>query len=729
MTSKLAALGALALSLFVSIAIATPADDVDPFIGTGPGAVQGEAVPGGIGGATQPAAVVPFGMVQLGPDTDRPETSGYSYPNSAIRAFSLTHMSGPGCRNMGDVALMPFADESAPRGPIAFSHADEKASAGFYEVTLASGVRVELTATERTGVARFTFPASTIGKRVGFTIDVSRTGVGPTIGKIEFVNANALLGELSAGDFCNSKKMYPLSFAMVFDRDSVSRTFANGVAKISFVNDGRPLVLKTGISYVSKLGAANNLKESSKSTFDSVRAEARAKWDLALSTIEIETTDLKARRSFYTALYHSLLHPNIGSDTDGSYRGFDQAIHKNSSRPHYVNFSGWDVYRSQVQLLAFLFPERASHIVDSLVESGAQCGALPKWALNSVETNIMVGDPGALIVANMFAFGARGFDTKTALTLIKRSATDPRANCQGAPVRYGLAEYDAKGFIPNTPSLWGSAAFALEYAVADYGIAQFASALGDVKFAESMQQRSGNWRNIFDPSTGRIRPRMTDGSWLAPFDESSTTGFVEGNSAQYTWMIPHDVSKLISMMGGDAVAIQRLDDFMSKTNAGQKSPYLYLGNEPSFGVPWLYLWAHAPSKTQKAVRDLLANDFGVGPSGLTGNDDLGALSSWAVWASLGLFPAIPGRGVLVIGSPAFSKIVIKPVGRPSLTITAPGAETEVYVAALGRDGQAWDRAWMDAAEWTQSRELTFTMDAAPRAWGSQSGAEPPSLGH
>lgn len=338
----------------------------------------------------------------------------------------------------------------------------------------------------------------------------------------------------------------------------------------------------------------------------------------------------------------------------------------------------------------------------------------------------MIGDPGALTVANLYAFGAQDFDKAEALKLMKHSALNPNAACQNAPTRSGSAEYMKYGYIPSTDFHKFSAAITLELVSADYGIAQFAKAVGDISFGSQMQARSGAWRNLWDPSTKLVRPRLANGSWLAPFDPNSVAGFCEGNSVQYTWMIPHDVTELVKRMGGDVETNRRLDAFLSDLNAGQLSPNMYIGNEPAFGVPWIYLWTRSPHKTQEQVRRIMESQFHDEPGGLAGNDDLGALSSWYVWGALGLYPAIPGVAGVVVGSPTFTKISITPEGSAKgLIILAKDADRLPYVSALQLAGQNWGSTWIPLAELLQSGTLNFRMNSAPQKWGSSLQSKPP----
>lgn len=707
----------------------SPTQLVNVFVGTAPANVK-DAVSGGKGGATFPGAVVPFGMVQLGPETNAPERSGYNYLDSYIKHFSFTHMSGPGCANMGEVPFMPYHGQSAtwPKPTdYSFSHANEQAEPGYYKVKFDNEMVVDLTATIRTGMVRVDFPQAKIGDEVGILLNTSFTAVSPSTGIVKYKNDRQFSGNMKGGGFCRSKSSYDVFFAFEFDQAAIRREFKSGVAKIGFRYEGKPLLLKLGLSYVSEDNAALNLQtENPDFNFEKIKSAASQDWRGALSTIQIEGSSLEKQKIFYTALYHSLLHPNIGSDVNGEYKGFDFKTRVNPNRPYYVNFSGWDIYRSQVQLLALLFPKRASDIANSLVRAGQQCGSYPKWSLNNVETNIMIGDPGALTVANLHAFGATDFDKAAALNLMKHSALNPNAACQGAPTRSGSGDYMKYGYIPSTEFHKFSAAITLELVSADYGIAQFSKAVGDQTFGLQMQKRAGTWRNLWDPSTKLIRPKLPNGSWFAPFDPNSVAGFCEGNSVQYTWMIPHDVTELVKRMGGDAETNKRLDSFLSDLNAGQLSPNMYIGNEPAFGVPWIYLWTHSPHKTQEQVRRIMQSQFHDDPGGLAGNDDLGALSSWYVWGALGMYPAIPGMGGVVVGSPTFPKILITPEGAAKgIAITAARSDKLPYVSALKLGHSDWLSTWIPMAEMFKGGSLDFTMRSTPQRWGSSPEAKPP----
>ncbi len=696
-------------------------ENVDPFVGTAPSSFM-YPLPMAAGGDTQPDAGVPFGMIQWGPDTDHPETSGYNYDDKNIRSFSLTHMSGAGCPNTADLPMVPFVGTAVQR-LIPFSHSQEQASPGYYSVDL-SPVKVELTSTERTGLGRFHFKISPPQTAYGLILDTTRGGAGSTSGHLTIKDSKHVSGFVSGGNFCGSGNQYQLYFAIEFERPSTHFSSSGGIGTFRF-DDGsqttNPVQMKVGISYVSENGAEMNLKaESPDWDFDRMHAVSTEKWNAALGKIQVQSQDSSLKKVFYTALYHSLLHPNLSNDVDGSYLGFDQKVHPSAGHEHYANFSGWDIYRSQIQLISALFPKRASDIAQTLVETAQQCGAFPVWSENNSDTGVMVGDPGSIIVADIFSFGAVSFDAKTALQVMKKNAFDPAAACGGkAPIRPDLSQYLAHGYVAN-------ASTTLEYATADFAISQFALALGDSGFSKQLAARSALWRNLFDPTTGYIRPRSTSGAWETPFDLTSSTNFVEGDSAQYTLAIPFDFGSLVAKIGKPGSVETRLDAFFSQLNAGQNSSHLYIGNEPSFWAPWVYLWAGLPSHTQEVVHRLVTTSFADLPNGLPGNDDLGATSSWFVWSALGIFPGIPGVGGVVVGSPVFPQVDLNLENGKTLTIRAGGSG--FYVKDLSLNGTAVNRTWIPWSNLQAGGVLDFGLATEPSNWGSAPPSFPPDSG-
>lgn len=717
------------LAYMVTPAWGAPVDWVNPWIGTGlsTSGPQKGTPGGGKGGATTPSAVAPFGMIQWGPDTDHPETSGYNYDDHRIKGFSLTHLSGPGCSNSGDLPLLPFSG-SGMWGPVEFSHADEAAAPGKYRVRLKNGIAVELTASERTGMGRFTFPEKS---GFGIMLNTAVNSVGATNGQIRVIDATHLAGTVTGGNFCGMGNVYQLHFAIEFDQPFASRSFKSGIETLTFAPSDNPVLkMKIGLSYVSEQNARLNLaRENPDWDWERLEQETAQKWSSVLGKIQFgeSVIDANGKAVFYTALYHSLLHPNIASDANGDYVGFDGAVHSSGNRRFYANFSGWDIYRSQVQLLALLVPGVASDIAQSLVESATQCGALPKWSQNNSDTGVMPGDPGPLILANLHAFGAGNFDAAQALALMRRNALDPSASCNGHEIRFGADDYAKLGFLPETANDQLSASITLEYAAADFAIARFAKSANDLGLYDALFVRSGSWLNLWDPSSRHIRPKTANGMWLSPFDPASGLGFTEGNSEQYSWLVPYDLGGVVARMGGDLEAQKRLDRFFEKLNVGGESPYLYIGNEPGFGTPWVYLWAHDPGGAQRAIRKIQSQAFANAPGGLPGNDDLGALSSWYVWATLGLYPEVPGVGGLAVSGPVYSDIRVELENGHQLEIRAPQMESQPNIAGLFVNGAEHKRTWIEWDDLKGGARLDFTTSSLPTAWGTKAGDEPPSF--
>ena len=698
---------------------------VNPLIGTAASDAP-NPVPGGSGGSTFPGAAAPFGMVQWSPDTPESEPSGYGYKDSIITGFSLTHYSGAGCANNGDLPILPALDPAAP--PARFRHEQERAAAGSYDVTFDSGIRVELTATPRTGFGRFTFPAS--GEQV-VIVDASRNAmIRQTDAEVKPDGKTGLVGYTTGGRFCSSNNIYRLYFAIEVDRPFAKVAIDHGRAVLQFDRRGGAAVLmKVGISFVSVDNARRNLRaESDGWAFDATRDAARRSWNRRLNAIQVTGGSQDDRVKLYTALYHSLLFPNVFSDVNGEYVGFDKQIHTMpSGRTKYANYSGWDIYRSQVQLLAMLFPDETSDMMQSLVLDAQQCGALPKWSQNNDETGVMVGDPGALIVASSHAFGARAFDHAAALAIMVRTGNNGGPGCNGRPPMPGLRSYLINGYIAESD--WGPASTTLEYVSRDFAVAQLAAQLGDEVSHRRLMGRSAYWQALLHPS-GFIENRTPDGAWKQPLagpGDGSNTLYVEGNAEQYTWMIPHDPHTLFTALGGNDAVVARLDRFFSRLNAGLSDPYFYMGNEPNFATPWLYNWAGAPWRTQDVVRRIVDESFQASPGGLPGNDDLGATSSWLVFAAIGLYPSIPGVAGLAIGSPLFPETAVQLGGARVLSIRAQGAPRR-YVQSLTVNGRPHTTPWLDYASLKDRAELSFVLGDAPSKWGSAPGDAPPSFG-
>jgi predicted alpha-1,2-mannosidase len=726
--------------------VTDPASQVDPFIGTSVSVIQDV-------GNTLPGAVRPFGMLYWSPDNI--QGTFYRREDRSTRGFSLTHLNGPGCSVFGDVPILPISGipelpqpwHPAPYG--ATYHPDrQKAEPGYYGVQLDSDIGVELAAAVHSGIARLQFPDDRQAHTI--LVDLSRNLTRVNDAEIH-VAANKMTGSVESDEFCGNENHYRVYFVLeVKDTPSTEGTFdelkvdrvagsrhgQRSGAYWSFSPETRTALLKVGLSYVSAANAEMNLdREIAGWDFDGVRTQARAAWNEALNHILISGGSEAQRKVFYTALYHSLLQPSTFSDVNGEFIGFDNKIHRAQGREQYANYSGWDIYRSQVQLIAMLFPKIASDIAESLVVDAEQGGGLPIWGVANDDSCVMVGDPSGPIISSIYAFGGRDFDTRSALAAMLRGADNPMEHSRLCSERPGLKEYLQRGYIPRIPDsadLAGAAAVTLEDTSADFAISRFAAATGDTKVAERLLKRSANWRNLFDAETKYIRPRDENGDFLPNFSPARLDGFVEGNSAQYTWMVPYDLHGLIDAMGSAEFAKGRLDDYFSEygrwVEAGRSSgtgytPHFFISNEPSFGNPWIYNWTGHPWRTQEVVRKTLVDLFDTSPGGLPGNDDLGATSSWAVFAQLGIYPEIPGVGGLTLNSPIFPSATLL-LGDHRLQIDADGAPGKVYVRGISLDAIPVRNWWIDWDKLKNAHKVEFALSEQPNR---EAGESPPSF--
>jgi predicted alpha-1,2-mannosidase len=715
--------------------------NVNPFVGTD---ASGQDFGfGAAAGNTFPGATLPFGMTQFSPDTagGRIRPSGYGYADSVIRGFSLTHLSGAGCPIFGDIPFMPATGSVANAAYGAgFSHRDESASPGAYSVRLANGIHVELTATLRTGLARVTFPA---GQPQTLLLAAGSDLRGVQAAHAQIVSPTEVTGSVTSGPFCSFlRTTYTVYFDAQVSRRPASfgawqggalpgARSANGAGSgvyLQFASDADATVLlKVGLSYVSAANARANLAaETSGWDFDGVRAAAGATWNELLNHAQATGGSAQDERTFYTALYHALLAPNTFSDVNGQYPGFDGRIHTARRYIQYANFSGWDIYRSEVPLLALIAPLQASDMMHSLVADGQQAGALPRWPLANSETGIMIGDSPAVILAEGEAFGAREFDTGAALQLVVVGATHPGIGAGGSVERAGLSAYLRLGYVP-LGAAWVPVSNSLEYYTDDYAIACLARDLGQVDTARQFVARAENWPKIYNPATGYMQPRTTVGGF-APVDPTDSDIYVEGDAWQYTWMVNFDAGGLVARLGGPAAAQRRLDDFFRQLNAGPAAPHAYMGNEPSLGAPWMYDFMGAPQKTQALVRRIMTQLYGDSPDGLPGNDDLGAMSSWYVWAALGMYPLLPGRAGFVLGSPLFPQVTLTIEGR-RVRLEAPGAGRGApYIRGMRVDGVSTTSLWLPLTPFATASEITYDMASSPDAgWGRASADAPPSV--
>ncbi|MEU0794972.1 lectin [Amycolatopsis sp. NPDC005961] len=740
--TALAAAGLIPTPASAAQLVTDPASLVNPFIGTSNAADD------------FPGADVPFGMVQWSPDTpSRPDGGGYEYKDSSITGFSLTHLSGPGCGADGDVPILPTVGAVNTGASVSFSHSNESASPGAYSVNLGNGVNTELTAALRSGIGRFTFP-STSQANLQFKLNGSQNGTSNQTWTV--VSPTEVSGSVTSGHFCGAGFTYTLYFDVVFDRPfSSSGTAAAaavtpkaspgklhgsaaaapavadagpGSAYVRFDTTSNPTVqAKVGISYVSTANAvANRAADIPAFDFAATKQAAHDSWNSLLGRIQVAGGTAAQQRVFYTALYHSLLHPNVFSDRNGQYIGFDNQVHTVASghSAHYANFSGWDIYRTQAQLSALLAPAQTSDIAQSMIADYAQGGGLPKWSQNNGETYVMVGDPGTAILASYYAFGARNFDTAAALQAMLHEASALNN------VRPGLNATNAPGYLPANGTyqccnFYGPVSTQLEYDTADFALSAFAGALGDTANQAFYAGRAQNWKNTFNAASGFMQPKDASGAWTGGFNPASGSNFVEGTSWQYTGMVPFNVAGLAAARGGNASLVSYLDSVLAGFH-GSGGSQADLGNEPSLELPWEYDYVGQPYKTQKVVRQVQDQIWTDAPGGLAGNDDLGAMSAWYVFSALGFYPMTPGTADLALGSPLFTQAVVTLPSGNTLTVNAPAAaDNAPYVQSASWNGAAWNNAYAPTSTLRSGGTLAFALGtSANTSWAASN--PPPS---
>jgi predicted alpha-1,2-mannosidase len=507
-------------------------------------------------------------------------------------------------------------------------------------------------------------------------------------------------------------------------------TGANGMYLTFDTASSTAVTAAVGISYTSDDNAAANLSsEVSGWNPDKLRDASHDAWNTLLGKIAVGGGSHDQQVQFYTALYHALLHPNVFSDDNGQYMGMDNQVHKlaKGQKAQYANYSGWDTYRSQTQLMATVAPKQTGDVVTSMLNGYDQTGLLPKWASNNGESYVMVGDPGASIIADAYAFGVTNFDTAHALEAMEHEATAPNQDRPGEAVR------DAKGYLPldetdySCCNFYGPVSTQLEYDSADYALASFAKSLGKTADYQKFATRAQDWMNVFNPQTGYLQGRNKDGSFAGGFTPGTSNGFVEGTSAQYTPMVPFDLQQLITARGGPAAYASYLDSLLSDisdpggTNAD-------LSNEPSLEIPWEYDYLGQPWKTQDAVRQAQTKLYFNAPVGSFGNDDLGAMSSWYVWSSLGMYPETPGTDTLALGSPAFPVAKVTFGNGKQVAVNAPQAAPNApYVQALDVKGKEYGKSWLTFGQFRSAKTLDFALSTQPStSWATGPDAAPPS---
>lgn len=673
-------------------------------------------------GYLYPGATYPFGMVQFTP----------TYFTKQL-GFVINQLSGAGCDHMGNFPTLPLSGELkvSPDSIINLraSLSKEKGTAGYYTTLVNDSIQAELTVTERTGMAKYSFSANENRGTVIIGGGVAATPI--EVAAISITSPNSCEGYAEGGAFCGFPTPYKVYFVAEFDVPSASsgvwkeerllpgEKFAegrhSGVYFTFDLKNKKEVLYKIGVSYVSVENARENLKtENPAWNFAAVKQSAADKWNRYLGKIEVKGKNEDRISQFYTHLYHSLIHPNVCSDVNGEYMGSDNKVYK-SERNYYTSFSNWDTYRTQTQLMAMLAPDVTSDIVMShqlfAIRSG---GGFPRWVLANIETGIMQGDPTPVLIANAYAFGARNYDTRSILKTMRYGAEVPGANSQGVLTRPGLEQYLEKGYY--------DASAMLEYTSSDFAIGRYAlQACNDEPVCNYYTNRAMKWKNLYDKETNWLRSRNEDGSWKNPGDD-----WRESTYKNYFWMVPYDLDGLLQIIGGKQEGEKRLDELFRRLDASYGDEWFASGNEPSFQIPWIYNWVGAPYKAQHIIRKVLNEQYNSRPDGLPGNDDLGSMGAWYVFASIGLFPEIPGVGGFSINSPVFPEIVLH-LADGDLVIKG-GDEKKEYIQGLKINGKKSDSTWIDWNDIKNGGTLDYSLSSTPdKAWGTS--VAPPSFGN
>jgi predicted alpha-1,2-mannosidase len=745
-------------------------------------------------GHTFPGATMPFGMVQLSPDTNDAQwdgSSGYHQGDGSIMGFSHTHLSGTGASDMLDVLVMPSmgpvrlqpgdrdydgvnyvsrfdarrpADGTAPKGykthvPGYRSHYDdEQAQPGYYRVHLTDhDVLAELTTTLRAGLHRYTFQKDgdahlLVDLAHGFHDDLTKPAK-VSDAQLKRVGDDTLVGGRRVHQWANGRRIYfamkvsrPFARATLYSDDKALPKGAHEAkgahlkAALHFDSaSAEPLLVKVGISGVDIEGALRNLdSEIPAWDFDAVRTAAETAWERELSRIRIDTPNDSVKRTFYSSLYHTMLAPTLFSDSDGRYRGMDQAVHRLPEGQHnYSTYSLWDTYRAEHPLLTLYQPDRVPDLVNGLVRMSVESPAGPPvWPLQGIETVCMIGYHSAVVLAEAQAKGFTGIDYAKAWPVFRKRAMEDDY--------LGLAWYRKLGYIPSDKTN-EAVSKTLEYAYDDWAVAHLADAAGAHDDAAMLRKRSGNYRNVFDHEMSFVRPRDAKGGWLQPFDPRAMghsrrwRDFTESNAWQATFLNQHDVYNYMELFGGEQAFEQKLDALFSTDSnlpadappdiAGMVGQYAF-GNEPAHHMPYLYAYTGAHHKTQARVRMLLETMYRPEPDGLPGNEDCGQMSAWYVMSAMGLYAVDPVSTNYVFGSPLLDRVELELAeGRRLVIETEDNGHGRPYIQSATWNGKPWTRSWISHAELVAGGTLSFRMGATPNpAFGSAPADRPPSFG-
>lgn len=706
---------------------------VDPRIGTGG---HGHVFYG---------ANVPYGFIQLGP-TSIPQSwdwvSGYHVSDSTVIGFPHTHLSGTGIGDLHDINVMPVVGEvTYSRGDASsyetglWSYSDrskEVVTPGYYRTHLSRyNVDVELTATKRVGFHKYTFlgnesPAIVFDMVNGGCWDKTTEAV------IRVVNDSTVSGyRYSKGWADDQRVFFRAEFSRKFDNvefivnDSVKEgDMAKGAQLFARVNfaagNQEPVYMKVALSPTSEEGAQLNMQtELSGWDFEKTIADAKAAWNKELNKVKVYTTDEASKKIFYTSLYHTLFAPSEFCDVNGDYYGADKQMHKGEGFVNYTTFSLWDTYRAAQPLMTILHPEKMSDVINTMLHIHQQQEKLPVWHLMGCETNCMVGNPGVPVVADAILKDIKGFDTELAFKALKESSMLPER---------GMEHRIEYGFIP-ADKMTEAIAYDMEYAIADWAVAQTAQKLGKQEDYEYFLKRSKSYKNYFDASTGFMRGKMLDGSWRTPFSPYASShrddDYCEGNAWQYTWLVPHDVEGLVECFGSKEAFVNKLDSlFLANGDMGEASSpdisgligqYAH-GNEPSHHTVYLYTLVGQPWKTADRIKEILHTMYTDQPDGLSGNEDVGQMSAWYILSSFGFYQVEPAGGKFVFGYPNFDKVEITvPAGKFVVERENKGQQNN-YIQGIVLNETEYKKPWIEYADIMKGGELKFLMGDEPVVW-------------
>lgn len=705
---------------------------VNPFIGTD------------FTGNTYPGAQAPFGMVQLSPDNGLPgwdRISGYFYPDSTIAGFSHTHLSGTGAGDLYDISFMPvtlpYKEADAPLGIHSlFSHDEETASAGYYQVRLKDyDINVELTATERCGIQRYTFPEADAAIFLNLRKAMNWDFTNDT--RIEVVDSVTIQGYHFSDGWARDQHIYfrtrfSKPFASVqLDTATVikdgKRIGSSAIARFDFhTSAGEQILVTTAISGVSMEGAARNLAaEAPADDFDKYLAVTRKNWNEQLSKVEIKSNDIDEKVKFYTALYHSMLAPTIYSDMDGAYYGPDKQVHQADGWTNYSTFSLWDTYRAAHPLYTYIEPQRVNDMVKSFLAFSEQNGRLPVWNFYGSETDMMIGYHAVPVIVDAYLKGIGDFDPKKALAACVATANIDEYRGIGLYKKYGYVPYDVTDHY-NSEN-W-SLSKTLEYAYDDYCIARMAEKLGERQIADEFDKRSRNYKNVYNSQTTFMQPRNNKGSFIEDFSPDDYTPHIcESNGWQYFWSVQQDVDGLISLVGGKERFAQKLDSmFTYNPSADEDLPIFSTGmigqyahgNEPSHHVIYLFNAIGQPWKTQKYAAEVMHELYKNTPAGLCGNEDCGQMSAWYVFSAMGFYPVDPISGKYEIGTPMYPEMKMHLANGKTFTILAPAVSKEnIYIQSVKLDGNPYDKSYITHEQIMNGSIFEFEMGNKPgKVW-------------